>query len=93
MLPITTGGARFWWLFALVLILLLAVAAAAFLLPQPWSWLVGIAYIGYESWLTGRLFASSRRAVLTAIATQQVGDLPGVAILIAARNERSGMPA
>jgi cellulose synthase/poly-beta-1,6-N-acetylglucosamine synthase-like glycosyltransferase len=92
-LPTATGGARFWWLFALVLALLLAVVAAAFLLPQPWSWLVGIAYILYESWLTGRLFASSRRAVLTAVPTSTVGEPPRLAVLIAARNERSGMPA
>jgi cellulose synthase/poly-beta-1,6-N-acetylglucosamine synthase-like glycosyltransferase len=92
-LPIARGGARFWWLFALVLTLLLAVAAAAFLLPQPWSWLVGIAYILYESWLTGRLFASSRRAVLAQAVVAATGEPPALAILIAARNERSGMPA
>jgi cellulose synthase/poly-beta-1,6-N-acetylglucosamine synthase-like glycosyltransferase len=93
MLPTAAGGARFWWLFSLVLTLLLAVAAAAFLLPQPWSWLVGITYVIYESWLTGRLFASSRRAVLTATPSAQQGELPALAVLIAARNERSGMPA
>lgn len=87
------SGARFWWLFCLVLALLLAVVAAAFLLPQPWSWLVGISYIAYESWLTGRLFASSRRAVLDAAAPSAGGGSPALAVLIAARNERSGMPA
>lgn len=92
-LPTAAGGARFWWLFSLVLALLLVVAAAAFLLPQPWSWLVGIAYIVYESWLTGRLFASSRRAVLTATTTAQRGEPVAITVLIAARNERSGMPA
>lgn len=92
-LSTAANGARFWWLFSLVLTLLLAVAAAAFLLPQPWSWLVGITYVIYESWLTGRLFASSRRAVLTTTPSEQQGALPALAVLIAARNERSGMPA
>jgi cellulose synthase/poly-beta-1,6-N-acetylglucosamine synthase-like glycosyltransferase len=88
------GGTRFWWLFTMVLLLLLAVMAAAFLLPQPWSWLVGIAYIAYESWLTGRLFASSRRAVLDHRPWPASGDVPpALAILISARNERSGLPA
>lgn len=92
-LPAAVGGVRFWWLFSLVLTLLLVVVAAAFLLPQPWSWLVGITYVAYESWLTGRLFASSRRAVLTATPTVQQGEAPALAVLIAARNECSGMPA
>lgn len=92
-LPTTSNGPRFWWLFALVLSLLLVVAAAAFLLPQPWSWLVGFAYIAYESWLTGRLFASSRRAVLSPTVPTPTTDPPALAVLIAARNERSGMPA
>ncbi len=87
------GGARFWWLFSLVLTLLVVVAAAAFLLPQPWSWLVGLTYIVYESWLTGGLFASSRRAVLAPPMAPVVGEPPALALLIAARNERSGMPA
>lgn len=87
------GGTRFWWLFSLVLVLLLVVAAAAFLLPQPWSWLVGVTYVAYESWLTGRLFASSRRAVLAAAQSAAIGEAPALAVLIAARNERSGMPA
>jgi hypothetical protein len=93
-LPVAGGGSRFWWLFSLVLALLLVVAAAAFLLPQPWSWLVGITYVAYESWLTGRLFASSRRAVLGAgTAPTPVGAPLAITVLIAARNERSGMPA
>ena len=106
-LAVRTGsGARFWWLLSLIVALLLMVMLAAFMLGSPWSWLVGLTYIAYESWLTGHLFLSSRRAILdsgpvtlapktsrTGLLNKEKENEPIIAILIAARNERSGLPA
>lgn len=90
------SSARFWWLFSLVATLLAVVIAAAFLLPQPWSWLIGLLYIGYETWLTVLVFVRSRRAVLEEMAHPPVvtdGAGPTLAVLIAARDERLALPA
>ncbi len=106
-LAVRTGsGARFWWFLCLIVMLLLVVMLAAFTLGSPWSWLVGLTYIIYESWLTGHLFLNSRRAIIDSgpvtlapmitssisLDNQNVTEL-GITILIAARNERSGLPA
>jgi cellulose synthase/poly-beta-1,6-N-acetylglucosamine synthase-like glycosyltransferase len=88
---------RFWLLLCLVSLLLALVVVSAFLLPAPWSWAVGLLYIGYESWLTGRLFWRSRAQV------RALGPVPrdllantatcSLSVLIAARNELTGLPA
>ena len=90
------SSARFWWLFSLVAMLLAEVIVAAFLLPQPWSWLIGLLYIGYETWLTALVFVRSRRAVVEELAHPPImtdGSGPTLAVLIAARDERLALPA
>jgi cellulose synthase/poly-beta-1,6-N-acetylglucosamine synthase-like glycosyltransferase len=90
------SAVRFWWLFALVATLLAVVIAGAFLLPQPWSWLIGLLYIGYETWLTVLVFVRSRRAVLEELDQSPAvtdGSGPTLAVLIAARDERLALPA
>jgi cellulose synthase/poly-beta-1,6-N-acetylglucosamine synthase-like glycosyltransferase len=102
----TGSGARFWWILSLAIILLILVIFSAFTLGSPWSWLVGLTYVAYESWLTGHLFLSSRRAIIDSgpIKQDQILSIddqrhykkltePIISVLIAARNERRGLPA
>ena len=86
------SGRGFIVLFALVLALLLVTLAAAFVLPAPWSWLVGWTYLGWDTWLLLRLMSAARAA--TAVAPEAArGPRPTLAVLIAARNEITVLPA
>ena len=65
--------------------------AAAFALPPPLSWMIGIAYIGYDTWLLLHMVLASRAALL-ALPERAREDGPSVAVLISARNERHVLP-
>lgn len=73
---------------------LLAVAlCAAAALDAPWSWIVGLLYLAYDTWLLLTLVSSSRRAVADELSPRPAqGPRPTIAVLIAARNERLVLP-
>ncbi len=85
---------RFHVLLGLVAALLLVTLGAAFALPSPWSWAVGIVYLSYETLLVGHLLRRSRRALAqpSSVAHAAAPSL-GLAVLVAARNERAVLPA
>jgi cellulose synthase/poly-beta-1,6-N-acetylglucosamine synthase-like glycosyltransferase len=72
--------------------LLALVLLAAFVLPPPWSWSVGLAYIAYDTWLLGYMVLSSYRALRAPKALALPGPRPTLAVVIAARNERKDLP-
>ena len=80
--PFLLGGA------AVILGLTLA---AAFALPPPLSWMIGIAYIAYDTWLLLYMVLASRAALRALPAGAPQGG-PTAAVLIAARNERHVLP-
>ena len=86
------SGRGFTVLFALILVLLLATLAAAFVLPAPWSWLVGWIYLGWDTWLLLRLIQAARGAIDVPAPIGQ-GPRTTVAVVIAARDEATVLPA
>jgi len=74
-------------------LLLVGALLAAFVLPAPWSWAVGLIYIGYDTWLLASMVTSSYRA-LRALPPAPPGPVQKLtlAVLIAARNEREVLP-
>jgi cellulose synthase/poly-beta-1,6-N-acetylglucosamine synthase-like glycosyltransferase len=72
--------------------LLASVLVAAFVLPAPWSWSVGLVYIGYDTWLLGYMVLSSHRALRVPRADGAPGARPTLAVVICARDERSDLP-
>lgn len=85
--------------------LLVLVLVAGFTMPPPWSWAVGLVYIAYDTWLLSSMMLASRRALRHLIQTE-AAPAPGLvgrpsvavtprlrlAIVIAARNERTVLP-
>ena len=72
--------------------LLAVVLLAAFVLRPPWSWAVGLVYIGYDTWLLFHMVRASRRAVAAPLRLASGGPRPTLAVVIAARNEREILP-
>src|ERR1700753_767592 len=72
--------------------LLALVLLAAFVLPPPWSWSVGLAYLAYDTWLLGYMVFSSYRALRAPAPKALPGPRPTLAVVIAARNERLDLP-
>jgi cellulose synthase/poly-beta-1,6-N-acetylglucosamine synthase-like glycosyltransferase len=83
---------RFAVLLAFCAVLLAVVLAAAFVLPAPWSWSVGLVYIGYDTWLLGYMVFSSYRALRVPLPPAQRTTRPSLAVVVAARNERKDLP-
>jgi cellulose synthase/poly-beta-1,6-N-acetylglucosamine synthase-like glycosyltransferase len=73
-------------------VLLCLVLVAAFVLPPPWSWSVGLVYIGYDTWLLGYMVFSSYRALRLPAVAVAAGARPTLAVVVAARNERKDLP-
>ena len=86
------SGKRFAVLFSVVSAWLLATLVAAFVLPAPWSWLIGWTYLGWDTWLLLRLIFAARAAIATPRAAGS-GPRPTLAVVIAARDEASVLPA
>jgi cellulose synthase/poly-beta-1,6-N-acetylglucosamine synthase-like glycosyltransferase len=76
--------------------LLFAALIAAVSLTGPLSWIVGIVYICYDTWLLGHMVRTSRRAIAADLAqpapTATTPPL-SLTVLISARNERAALPA
>ncbi len=76
--------------------LLLAALVAAVSLTGPLSWVVGIIYICYDTWLLGHMVRTSRRAIASQLADTAAPVAatarPSLAVLISARNERAALP-
>jgi cellulose synthase/poly-beta-1,6-N-acetylglucosamine synthase-like glycosyltransferase len=77
--------------------LLVAALLAAVSLTGPFSWVVGLIYICYDTWLLGHMVRSSRRAIGEQLAQPVVplaatAARPSLAVLISARNERVALP-
>lgn len=66
--------------------------AAAVALPPPLSWMIGISYIAYDTWLLLHMVRASRAALLGVEPPSPSGSGPSAAVLIAARNEGSVLP-
>lgn len=81
-------------IFLAALVTLVALIVGVFVLPPPWSWAIGIAYIAYDTWLLAYQLQRSRAAALGEPAGPgAVGRRPSLTVVIAARNERSALPA
>jgi cellulose synthase/poly-beta-1,6-N-acetylglucosamine synthase-like glycosyltransferase len=74
--------------------LLLLVLVAGFTMPPPWSWAVGLVYIAYDTWLLSSMVLASRRALRAeeAIVPASSPRPLRLAVIIAARNERTVLP-
>lgn len=72
---------------------LVVLIAATLVLPAPWSWLIGGAYIAYDTWLLVHLLRRSLRAAQAGAATGPDMLGPAVTVLIAAHNERGSIMA
>ncbi len=84
---------RFAGLLATGAVLLAVALCAAAALDAPWSWIVGLLYIAYDTWLLFTLVSSSRRAVADELPAMRANaSRPTLAVLIAARNERLVLP-
>jgi cellulose synthase/poly-beta-1,6-N-acetylglucosamine synthase-like glycosyltransferase len=83
---------RFAALLGFCAVLLCLVLVAAFVLPPPWSWSVGLVYIGYDTWLLGYMVFSSYRALRLPAVAVAAGARPTLAVVVAARNERKDLP-
>jgi cellulose synthase/poly-beta-1,6-N-acetylglucosamine synthase-like glycosyltransferase len=84
---------RFATLLAAGAALLAAALCAAAALDAPWSWIVGLLYIAYDTWLLLTLVSSSRQAVADEFPAMRANaPRPTLAVLIAARNERLVLP-
>ncbi|GDY12377.1 hypothetical protein LBMAG53_12550 [Planctomycetota bacterium] len=82
-------------LFGLSAVALVTLVLAAFVLPAPWSWGVGLAYIAYDTWLLVFHLVRSRRAVINEISSpppNRSGPLPSLTVVVAAFNERAVLP-
>lgn len=83
-------------LFGLSAAALVTLVLAAFVLPAPWSWGVGLAYIAYDTWLLVFHLVRSRRAVIAELAASPPAEpspLPSLTVVVAAFNERTVLPA
>lgn len=72
--------------------LLVLALSASFILPAPWSWAVGLVYVGYDTWLLLSMVLASRRALRTPPPNAGPRRPQTLAVLIAARNEREVLP-
>lgn len=86
-------GAVFVCLLATVAVALLATLAAAFVLPAPWSWLVGWTWLAWDTWLGLRLTLLAAGAVRAPAPAAPGGARPTLTVLIAARDEAAVLPA
>ncbi len=66
---------------------------AATVLPPPWSWSIGLAYILYDTWLLWSNFRASRLAAVTWLRAEPAVPDRSQAVVIAAHNERLALPA
>ncbi|HEX4385178.1 MAG TPA: glycosyltransferase [Myxococcales bacterium] len=73
-------------------VLLALVLVAAFVLPAPWSWSIGLVYIGYDTWLLGYMVFTSYRALRRPAGLAMPLPRPSLSVVIAARNERRDLP-
>jgi cellulose synthase/poly-beta-1,6-N-acetylglucosamine synthase-like glycosyltransferase len=74
-------------------VLLVTVLVAAWVMPPPWSWAVGLVYIGYDTWLLSTMVLASRQALRKTSPVEAVsGVRPGLAVIVAARNESLVLP-
>jgi cellulose synthase/poly-beta-1,6-N-acetylglucosamine synthase-like glycosyltransferase len=83
---------RFSLLLGFCAVLLALVLVAAFVLPAPWSWSIGLVYIGYDTWLLGYMVITSYRALRVAGLRTLPLQRPSLSVVIAARNERRDLP-
>jgi cellulose synthase/poly-beta-1,6-N-acetylglucosamine synthase-like glycosyltransferase len=73
-------------------VLLALVLVAAFVLPAPWSWSIGLVYIGYDTWLLGYMVFTSYRALRVSGQRALPLPRPSLSVVIAARNEKRDLP-
>jgi cellulose synthase/poly-beta-1,6-N-acetylglucosamine synthase-like glycosyltransferase len=86
------GRAKFSLLLGFCAVLLAVVLVAAFVLQPPWSWSIGLVYIGYDTWLLGYMVLSSYRALRVPARLALPAPRPTMSVVIAARNERRDLP-
>jgi cellulose synthase/poly-beta-1,6-N-acetylglucosamine synthase-like glycosyltransferase len=86
------GRAKFSLLLGFCAVLLAVVLVAAFVLQPPWSWSIGLVYIGYDTWLLGYMVLASYRALRAPARLALPAPRPTMSVVIAARNERRDLP-
>jgi len=86
------GRVKFSLLLGFCAALLAVLLVAAFVLQPPWSWSIGIVYIGYDTWLLGYMVLSSYRALRLPVCPALPAPRPTLSVVIAARNERRDLP-
>jgi len=86
------GQDRFASLLVGVAALLFVALLAALSLTGPLAWMVGLIYIGYDTWLLGHMVRASRRAIADKPAPPMPVAHRSLAVLISARNEQTALP-
>jgi cellulose synthase/poly-beta-1,6-N-acetylglucosamine synthase-like glycosyltransferase len=86
------GRVKFSLLLGFCAALLAVLLVAAFVLQPPWSWSIGLVYIGYDTWLLGYMVLSSYRALRLPVGPALPAPRPTLSVVIAARNERRDLP-
>lgn len=93
MVMIMSVAWRFHLLFAATLGLFMYAIVAAFSYTGPLAWLVGFCYLAYDTWLSLTLASSAARALDHQHSPPPDPQGPTISVLIAARNERTALPA
>ncbi len=67
--------------------LLALLIAAAFALPAPWHWLVGLAWLTYDTWLQAHHLSRGTLAITSPRPVVIADRVPSIGVLIAAHDE------